>query len=92
MDIEIIAVRYGGTPATVETIGRYRWRTPSGEVGDSDKPTMVSWLDKAENRAHVSSGANRVEVGVRREPGKNPWLQTYADNQWNNNLTSLPTF
>jgi hypothetical protein len=92
MDLEIIAVRYGFTPETAETISAYQWRSPAGEVDSSDKPTMVAWLDKEENRAHVASGAKRVEVGVRREAGKQPWLQTYSDGQWDNNLTSLPTF
>lgn len=31
----------------------------------------------------------RANVGVRREPNKLPYLQTYADNKWNNNLLSL---
>lgn len=31
----------------------------------------------------------RANVGVVREPGKAPYLRTYADGQWNNNLLSL---
>jgi hypothetical protein len=31
----------------------------------------------------------RAIVGVVREPGKAPYLRTYADGQWNNNLLSL---
>lgn len=33
---------------------------------------------------------NRAEVGVVREMGTAPFLRTYADGQWNNNLLSLP--
>lgn len=31
----------------------------------------------------------RAYVGVRRIPGKVPFIQTYADGDWNNNLLSL---
>jgi hypothetical protein len=31
----------------------------------------------------------RVDVGVRRLPGRRPFIQTYADGNWNNNLLSL---
>lgn len=31
----------------------------------------------------------RAEVGVRRDSGKAPYLQTYADGVWNNNLLSM---
>ena len=32
----------------------------------------------------------RSDVGVVREAGKVPFLRTYADGDWNNNLLSLP--
>jgi len=32
----------------------------------------------------------RSDVGVVREVGKLPYLRTYADGDWNNNLLSLP--
>lgn len=38
-------------------------------------------------RAPVSG--KRADVGVVREAGKSPYLRTYADGQWNNNLLSL---
>jgi len=31
----------------------------------------------------------RADVGVVREPGKVPYVRTYADGTWNNNLLSL---
>jgi len=31
----------------------------------------------------------RAEVGVVREAGKAPYIRTYADGKWNNNLLSL---
>jgi len=32
----------------------------------------------------------RADVGVVREPGITPFLRTYADGIWNNNLVALP--
>lgn len=32
---------------------------------------------------------NRADIGVVRETGKLPYLRTYADGKWNNNLLSL---
>ena len=34
----------------------------------------------------------KVYVGVFREQGKAPYLRTYADGKWTNNLVNLPTF
>jgi hypothetical protein len=31
----------------------------------------------------------RADIGVVRENGKDPYLRTYADGKWNNNLLSL---
>jgi hypothetical protein len=33
---------------------------------------------------------SRVYIGVVRETGKNPFLRTYADGKWNDNLLALP--
>jgi hypothetical protein len=38
-----------------------------------------------------SVSGKRAEVGVVREQGKAPFLRTYADGKWNDNLLSLPT-
>jgi hypothetical protein len=35
------------------------------------------------------SASKRSDVGVVREAGKAPYLRTYADGYWNNNLLSL---
>ena len=32
----------------------------------------------------------REYIGVRRDSGKEPYLRTYADGKWNNNLLALP--
>lgn len=93
MAIEITHVRFGGTRKTEEDIVRYRWKNiNTGATGDNDKPTMVVWVGKEENSAYVSSGSNRVDVGVVRPTRGEPYLRTYADGEWTNNLVNLPTF
>jgi len=92
MSIEITHIRLSGGNGH-EHIVSYQWRNPSdGNVGASDRPTMVAWVDQSENHAHVGSGASRSEVGVVRPQYGQPHLRTYADGQWNNNLLSLPRF
>jgi hypothetical protein len=90
MSVQITHVRYGSTPKTEATIVRYKWvEDGTGKVDDSDKPTMVDWIDNKNGKAFVGSGAQRVNVGVWHPSSGQPWLQTYADNHWTNNLTSL---
>jgi hypothetical protein len=90
MSIEITHIRLSGGSGH-EHIVSYRWRNASdGNVGTSDKPTMVAWVDRPENRAYVGIGAGRSEVGVVRPQYGQPYLRTYADGQWNNNLLALP--
>ncbi len=92
MAIQITNVRFSGNDKTHETIVRYKWRDDTnGNVSDSDKPTTVGYLDRGIG-AYVGTGANRVEVAVVRESGKQPFLRTHADGKWTNNLVNLPTF
>ncbi|HYW07862.1 MAG TPA: DUF3892 domain-containing protein [Longimicrobium sp.] len=52
---------------------------------------VVGWIDRREHTFHVTDAYNRrAEIGVVRETGKQPYLRTHADGQWNNNLLSLP--
>lgn len=93
MAVEITHIRFGSTEKTESTIVLYRWRNPSdGNTGDSDKPTMVDWISNKNGKAFVGSGTQRVEVGVVRPSGGQPYLRTYADGDWTNNLLSLPEF
>jgi len=93
MSVEITNVRYGSTPKTHETIVRYKWRNPSsGAVGDHDKPSMVRFLDEEKGEAHVGSGPSQVPVGVWHPSTGSPYLRTYADGKWTNNLLALDEF
>lgn len=92
MSVEITHIRLSGGNGH-EHIVSYKWRNLSdGNSGSTDKPTMVAWVDDPANRAFVGSGASRSEVSVVRPQSAQPYLRTYADGQWNNNLLSLPHF
>ncbi|MWB99037.1 DUF3892 domain-containing protein [Agromyces seonyuensis] len=90
MAIEITHVRFGSVPKNHQSIVSYKWTSP-GEAGTTDKPTLVQWVEN-NGEAYVGTGANRVRVGVVREQGTQPYLRTYADGKWSNNLLSLPEF
>jgi len=52
---------------------------------------VIESIDEKSNTFFVLDpvSGRRADVGVRREPGKAPYLQTYSDGNWNNNLLSL---
>lgn len=52
---------------------------------------VIESIDAKSNIFYVLDPQNskRANIGVVREAGKAPYLRTYADGQWNNNLLSL---
>lgn len=92
MSIEITHVRFGSTKKTEDEIVSYKWKNQDGKVAQSDKPTMVDWIDNKKGTAYVGAGSNRVNVGVVKPQGGQPYLRTHADGKWTNNLLNLPTF
>jgi hypothetical protein len=52
---------------------------------------VIQSITEGSNTFYVldPSGMKRARVGVRTEPNKAPYLQTYSDGYWNNNLLSL---
>ncbi|QBE48240.1 DUF3892 domain-containing protein [Leucobacter triazinivorans] len=93
MAIEITHVRFGSTSRTEDQFVRYKWKNVSdGNTGDSDKPTLVDWIDNKNGTAYVGSGPSRVNVGAVRPQSGQPHLRTYADGKWTNNLLNLPIF
>ena len=52
---------------------------------------VVASIEAKTNTFYVLDPMNRqrADVGVVRETGKVPYLRTYADGKWNNNLLSL---
>jgi hypothetical protein len=65
----------------VGNAGRWMWT----------REQVIESIDAKTNTFYVLDPANgrRADVGVVREAGKQPYLRTYADQQWNNNLLSL---
>ncbi len=53
---------------------------------------VIQSIDARTNTFYVLDpvSGKRSDVGVVREAGKNPYLRTHADGDWNNNLLSLP--
>ena len=93
MSIRITHVRFAGTTRDHQHIAAVRWvnREDSTKTEDNIVSTIVAWIDKG-GKAYSGTGSSEVAVGVVREAGQTPYLRTYADKQWNNNLLSLPTF
>lgn len=56
------------------------------------KEQVIASIDAKTNTFYVVDPKTdkRAYIGVFRQPGRQPWLQTYADGIWNNNLLSLP--
>lgn len=73
-----------------EHIASVRWQDPGNGTADvSTREAMVAWIRKG-NRAFVTDGRNTVDVlVVNAHP---PYLRTYADGKWTDNLLALPRF
>lgn len=76
-----------------QAITHVAWTNPeNGKSDNSTKPVMVDWIDNKGGSAYTSNGSKRASVGVVKPQVGEPYLRTYADGQWNNNLLSLPRF
>jgi hypothetical protein len=52
---------------------------------------VIQSIEERTNTFYVLDPLNgkRADIGVQRVAGRAPFVQTYADGQWNNNLLSL---
>lgn len=92
MSIRITHIRLSDGVRDHEHITDVRWiGRESGKVQDNTVAQIVAWIDD-NGKAYVGTGTSEVPVGVMRPQGHTPYLRTYADGQWNNNLLSLPPF
>lgn len=82
----ITAVRTSGASPRITTV---KWLNgDNGRTGQSSTETMVEWLGKPNNEAQVGGEDGPSWVGVvKADP---PYLRTFADNEWNDNLLALP--
>ncbi|MEK0209522.1 DUF3892 domain-containing protein [Bifidobacterium mongoliense] len=93
MAITITNVRFNGSVKEESEIIAYRWREiGSGKIGNDNKPDLVNWIKNQKGKAYVGTGSNRVDVGVVEPTHGAPYLRTYADGRWTNNLVNLPIF
>ncbi|MBX3195988.1 MAG: DUF3892 domain-containing protein [Microbacteriaceae bacterium] len=69
----------------------YRWSCDSGVSGESDRPSLVEWIDGGGD-AVVGEGRDQAPVAVVRIPGSAPFVRTHADGQWTDRLLTLPRY
>ena len=73
-----------------EHIAWVRWYNPkTAASGDADVAGMVKFIREG-NRAYVSDGHRSADVGV--VEAHPPYIRTYADKVWTDNLLALPRF
>lgn len=71
-----------------EHISKVKW-VMDDKSNIATKETMIEWINEG-NQAFVSDSSGIIEVlVVHAQP---PYLRTYADGRWSNNLLSLPQF
>lgn len=81
-----------GTAASHEYITDLKWIDESdSKTGTNSKASLVEWIDGG-GHAYVGPLNGKVTVGVVKPAGLRPYLRTYADQTWNNNLLALPRF
>lgn len=74
-----------------EHIASVKWRDPAdGNTGESSKATMVDWIKNKKGDARVTDGTTTVKVGV--VDASPPYIRTYADGEWTDNLLALPKY
>jgi hypothetical protein len=76
-----------------EHIAAVRWRNPNdGKTGENTRQSMVDWIEQKKGDARVTDGTREVRVGVVHPDSGAPYLRTYADKVWTDNLLALPTY
>lgn len=75
-----------------EHIASVRWTNPTDRrTGQSTRSEMVDWLRNRKGDARVRDRAGHdVRVGVVKATP--PYLRTYADRVWTDNLLALPRY
>lgn len=74
-----------------EHIASLRWENPSdGKQGQSSRSAVVDWIKNKGGQARVRSGREVAQVGV--VDARPPYIRTYADGFWTDNLLALPRY
>lgn len=62
-------------------------------TGSSTRAAMVDFVDKnPAGSAYTREGATRANVGSVHPAQGQPYVRTYSDGKWTNNLLALPDF
>ena len=90
--VYITHIRLSDTGSRHEHITEVLWENPSSaDTGQSTKATMVDWIEEKGGDARVRDGnGHDVKVGVVK--ATSPYIRTYADGVWTDNLLALPRF
>jgi hypothetical protein len=73
-----------------EHISSVRWRNPTtGATGQSTRAQMADWI-RIGNQAYVTAGVRSVQVFV--VEAQPPYIRTWADGVWSDNLLALPRY
>ncbi len=90
--VYITEVHMSGGGSAHEHIADVRWRNPeSGDTGESSRETMVDWIQNKGGEARVrDDSGDDVQVGV--VDANPPFIRTYADGVWADNLLALPRY
>lgn len=90
MALQITGIRKPNPTDPHEAISHYRWFDHSDNTaGIDEREALIAWMEKNEVSAFVSNGSSKAWCGIRKNQYGTKYLQTYADEQWNNNLLSL---
>ena len=88
--IQITAIHMVGDDRH-EHIGEMKWLDNSnGGGGTSTREAMVKFVRQFPNQAFVQGPTQSAFLRVRE--ASPPYVQTYADNTWTDNLLSLPRY
>ena len=90
--IKVTAVHMTGSRTRHEHIAEVKWTNPQTSVsGNSTRAEMVKWIRDENGIAKVYGRDGSVaQVGV--VDATPPYIRTYADGNWNDNLLALPRY
>lgn len=72
-------------------IAAVRWRNPeSGKTGANTRAQMVTWINEGGEARVRDAHADDIRVYV--VDATPPYIRTYADGIWTDNLLSLPRY
>ena len=88
--VQITAIHMVGTEHH-KHIAEMKWvNSGTGATGASTREAMVTFVRSNPNQAYVQGSTMRAFLGVREATP--PYVQTYADSTWTDNLLSLPKY